>query len=69
MFLEGQNILPCLTNSLLIFCENLTDVLSGINKQQPICSFLVGDFNDKLSKWLPGDKDNKATQDTYPCNS
>ena len=32
------------------FCENLIDVLSGINNQQPTCSILV-------------DKDSKAGQD------
>ena len=42
-------------------CENLIDVLSGINNQQP--SDLVGDFNVKLSKWCPSDKDSKAGQD------
>ena len=45
------------------FCKNLIDVLSGINNQQPTCSILVGDFNAKLSKWCPGDKDRKAGQD------
>ena len=39
------------------FWENLIDVLSGINNQQPTCSILVGDFNAKLSKWCPSDKD------------
>ena len=46
------------------FCENLIDVLSGINDQQPIYSVLVGDFNAKLSKWCPSDKYNKAGQDS-----
>ena len=41
-------------------CENLIDVLSSINNQQPTCSILVGDSNAKLSKWCPSDKDNKA---------
>ena len=45
------------------FCKNLIDVLSHINNQQPTCSILVGDFNAKLSKWCPGDKDRKAGQD------
>ena len=45
------------------FCKNLIDVLSHINNQQPTCSILVGDFNTKLSKWCPGDKDRKAGQD------
>ena len=45
------------------FCENLIDILSGINNQQPKCSILVGDFNAKLSKWSPRHKDNKAGQD------
>ena len=45
------------------FCENLIDVLSGINSQQPTCSILVGDFNAKLSRWCPSDKNNKAGQD------
>ena len=44
------------------FFENLVDVLSDINNQQPTCSILVGDFNAKLSKWCPSDKDNKAGQ-------
>ena len=29
--------------------ENLIDMVSGINNQQPTCSILVGDFNAKLS--------------------
>ena len=33
------------------FCKNFIDMLSGINKQQPTCSILFGDFNAKLSKW------------------
>ena len=45
------------------FYESFIDVLSGINNQQPTYSILVGDFNAKLSKWCPGDKDNKAGQD------
>ena len=45
------------------FCENLIDVLSDITNQQPTCSILVGDFNAKLSKWCPSDKDSKAGQD------
>ena len=45
------------------FCENLIDVLSGINNQQPTCSILVGDFNAKLPKCCPSDKDSKAGQD------
>ena len=41
----------CFTTSLQFesFCEKLIDVLSGINKQQPTCSILVGDFNAELS--------------------
>ena len=46
------------------FCENFIDVLSDINNQQPTCSILVGDFNAKLSKRCPSDKDSKAEQDT-----
>ena len=38
-------------------------MLSGINNQQPTCSILVGDFNAKLSKWCPSDKDNIAGKD------
>ena len=45
------------------FCENLIDVFLGINKQQPACSILVDDFNAKLSKWCPSDKNNKAGKD------
>ena len=45
------------------FCENLINVLSGINDQQPTCSVLAGDFNVELTKWCPSDKDNKAGQD------
>ena len=45
------------------FYENLIDVLSGINNQQQTCSILVDDFNAKLSKWCPSDKDSKAGQD------
>ena len=37
------------------FCENLIDVLSSINNQQPTHSILVGDFNAKLSKWWSSD--------------
>ena len=44
------------------FCESLIDVLSGINKLQPTCSILVGDFNANLSKLCPSNKDNKARQ-------
>ena len=36
---------------------------SGINSQQPTCSILVGDFNAKLSKWCPSDKNSKGGQD------
>ena len=43
--------------------ENLIDMVSGINNQQPTCSILVGDFNAKLSKWCPSDKDSKAGQE------
>ena len=32
------------------FCENLIDVLSGINDQQLTCSILAGDFNAELTK-------------------
>ena len=32
------------------FCEDLIDVLSGINNQQPTCSVLVGDSNAKIWK-------------------
>ena len=45
------------------FCENLIDVLLGIDNQQPTCSILVGDFNAKLSNQCPNDKGNKAEQD------
>ena len=31
-------------------CENVIDMLSGINNQQSKCSVLVDDFNAKLSK-------------------
>ena len=62
--------LPCLYRSpnqnqeqFESFCENLIDVLSGINNQQQTCSILVGDFSAKLSKWWPSDKDIKAGQD------
>ena len=62
--------LPCLYRSpnqnqeqFESFCENLIDVLSGINNQQQTCSILVGDFSAKLSKWCPSDKDIKAGQD------
>ena len=30
------------------FCDNLIDVPSGINNQQPTCSILVQGFNAKL---------------------
>ena len=30
------------------------------NNQQPTYSILVGDFNAKLSKWCPSDKDSKV---------
>ena len=53
------------------FSENLIDVLSGINNQQPTYSIIVGDFNAILSKWCPSDKYNKAGQDTdtFPTTS
>ena len=51
------------------FCENLIDVLSGINNQQPTCSILVGDFNAKLLKWCPSDQDIKDGQDTFTTTS
>ena len=49
------------------FCKNLIHALSGINKQHPTCSILVGDFNTKLPKWCPNDKDSKAglNMDTF----
>ena len=53
------------------FCENLINVLSGINDQQPRCSVLAGDFNVDLTKWCPSDKDNKAGEgiDTFTTTS
>ena len=42
-----------------LFCENLIEMLSGINKLQPTCSILVGDFNAKLSKWFASEEGNK----------
>ena len=47
------------------FCENLIDVISGINNQQPTRSILVGDFNAKLSKWRPSDKGSKPGRVAY----
>ena len=46
-------------------------MVSGINNQQPTCSVLVGDFNARLSKWCPSDKDSKAGQeiDTFTTAS
>ena len=44
-------------------CENIIDVFSRSNKQQPTGSILVRDFNAKLLKWCPNDKDNKAGKD------
>lgn len=44
-------------------CENLINVLSGINKQQPEGSIPVVDFNAKLSKWCLSDKYNKTGQE------
>ena len=53
------------------FCENLIDVISGINNQQPTCSILVSDFKANLSKRCPSDKYNKAGQhiDTFTTAS
>ena len=53
------------------FRKNLIDVPSGINNQKPACSIIVDDFNAKLSKWCPSDKDNKAGQeiDTFTTTS
>ena len=41
------------------FCSNLNFVLNNINKFQPLCSVLLGDFNAKHSKWSYTDKSNK----------
>lgn len=56
-------MLPFLQNYLFTFCENLINVLSGINKHQLTCSVLVGNFNANLSKWCLDDKDNETGQD------
>ena len=42
------------------FCSNLTFFLNNINKFQPSCSVLLGDFSAKHSKWSSTDKNNKA---------
>ena len=42
------------------FCSNLTCLLNNINKFQPSCSVLLGDFNAKHSKCCSTDKNNKA---------
>ena len=41
------------------FCSNLTFLLNNINKFQPSCSVLLGDFNAKHSKCCSNDKSNK----------
>ena len=41
------------------FCFDLTFLLNNINKFQPSCSILSGDFNAKHSKWYSSDKNNK----------
>lgn len=53
------------------FNGNLIDVLSGIFKQQKTCSILVDDFNAKLSKQCPSDKDTTTGQavDTFTTTS
>ena len=38
------------------FCSDLTFLLNNINKFQPSCSGLLGDFNAKHSKWFSADK-------------
>ena len=44
-------------------CKKLINLFSGMIKQQPTCSTLVGDFIAKLSTWCPNDKDKKSGQD------
>ena len=42
------------------FCSDLTFIINNINKFQPSCSLLFGDFNAKHSKWCSTEKNNKA---------
>ena len=42
------------------FFSDLTFLLNNVNKFQPSCSVLLGDFNAKYSKWCSTDKNNKA---------
>ena len=35
-------------------------LLSNINDNHPTCSILIGDFNEKCSKWRSSDKNSKA---------
>ena len=41
------------------FCSDLTFPLNNINKFQPSCSVLLGDFNAKHWKWCSTDKNSK----------
>ena len=47
-------------DELETFCSDLTFLHNNINKFQPSCAVLLGDFNTKLSIWCPTDKSNKA---------
>ena len=38
------------------FCSELNLLLININNNQPDCSILIGDFNEKCSKWCSSDK-------------
>ena len=42
------------------FSSDLTFLLNNVNKFQPSCSVLLGDFIAKQSKWGSTDKNNKA---------
>ena len=47
-------------DELETFCSDQTFLIDNINKFQPSCSVLLGDFNTKHSKWCSAEKNNKA---------
>ena len=47
-------------DKLETFWSDLSFLLNNINKFQPSCLVLLGDFNAKHSKWCSTDKKNKS---------
>ena len=54
-------IIKSKSRAVKVLFRKLIDVLLGIHKQEPTCSTLLGDFDAKLSKICPSDKD-KVTE-------